>query len=78
MCDFKEFIETISRPVVNDPDAVLVRETEGTNATILELSVAPEDMGRVIGRQGRVVNAMRILVRAIAARHGKRVTLEIV
>jgi predicted RNA-binding protein YlqC (UPF0109 family) len=78
MCDFKEFIETISKPVVNDPDAVVVREVEGANAIILELSVAPEDKGRIIGRQGRVVNAMRVLVRSKAARQGKRVTLEIV
>jgi predicted RNA-binding protein YlqC (UPF0109 family) len=78
VCDLKEFIERISKAIVNDPDAVIVREIEGANSTIYELSVAPDDMGRVIGKQGRVANAMRTLLRVAAVRHGKRVTLEIV
>jgi predicted RNA-binding protein YlqC (UPF0109 family) len=55
-----------------------VEEIEGTSATIYELRVSAEDMGRVIGKQGRVANAMRVLLRAAAARQGRRVTLEIV
>jgi predicted RNA-binding protein YlqC (UPF0109 family) len=74
----KELIEYMAKALVDDPSEVHVEEIEGTNATIYELRVSPEDMGRVIGKQGRVANAMRILLRAAAARQGRRVTLEIV
>jgi predicted RNA-binding protein YlqC (UPF0109 family) len=57
---------------------VRVSEVEGSNTVIYELRVAPEDMGRVIGKGGRVANAMRTLLRVVAVRQGKRVTLEIV
>jgi len=57
---------------------VTVSEVEGANSIIIELHVASEDMGRVIGRGGRVANSMRTLLRVIAAKEGKRVTLEIV
>jgi predicted RNA-binding protein YlqC (UPF0109 family) len=57
---------------------VRVSEVEGSNTVIYELRVAPEDMGRVIGKSGRVANAMRTLLRVVAVRQGKRVTLEIV
>jgi len=76
--NMKELIEYMAKALVDDPDQVRVEEIEGTNATIYELSVAAEDMGRVIGKQGRVANAMRTLLRAAAARQGRRVTLEIV
>ncbi|MEJ2732000.1 MAG: KH domain-containing protein [Anaerolineae bacterium] len=74
----KELIEYMAKALVDDPDSVQVEEIEGTSATIYELHVAPDDMGRVIGKQGRVANAMRTLLRAAAARQGRRVTLEIV
>ncbi|MFC2029265.1 KH domain-containing protein [Chloroflexota bacterium] len=74
----KELIEHMAKALVDDPDQVQVEEIEGTSATIYELRVGPEDMGRVIGKQGRVANAMRTLLRAAAARQGRRVTLEIV
>lgn len=74
----KELIEYIARSLVDDPSQVNVTEIEGETSVILELRVAPEDMGRVIGRNGRVANAMRVLLRVIAAKQGKRVTLEIV
>ena len=74
----KELIEYMAKALVDDPDQVQVEEIEGTSATIYELHVGPEDMGRVIGKQGRVANAMRTLLRAAAARQGRRVTLEIV
>ena len=74
----KELIEYMAKALVDDPEAVQVQEIEGTSATIYELSVSPEDMGRVIGKGGRVANAMRTLLRAAAARQGRRVTLEIV
>ena len=76
--NMKELIEYMAKALVDDPDSVQVEEIEGTSATIYELSVAPEDMGRVIGKQGRVASAMRVLLRAAAARQGRRVTLEIV
>jgi len=74
----KELIEYMAKALVDDADSVKVEEIEGTNSTIYELRVNPDDMGRVIGKQGRVANAMRTLLRAAAARQGRRVTLEIV
>ena len=74
----KELIEYIAKSLVDDPSAVQVTEIEGAASVIVELRVAQEDMGRVIGRSGRVANAMRALLRVQAARKGKRVTLEIV
>jgi predicted RNA-binding protein YlqC (UPF0109 family) len=76
--NLKELIEYMAKALVDDPDQVHVEEIEGTSATIYELRVGAEDMGRVIGKQGRVANAMRTLLRAAAARQGRRVTLEIV
>jgi predicted RNA-binding protein YlqC (UPF0109 family) len=78
MSSMKELVEYMAKSVVNDPDSVIVREIEGSSATIFELSVTPDDMGRVIGKQGRVANAMRTLLRVAAVKEGKRVTLEIV
>ena len=78
MSDMKELVEYMARSLVSDPDAVVVREIEGASATVFELSVAADDMGRIIGKQGRVANAMRTLLRVAAVKEGKRVTLEIV
>ncbi len=74
----KELVEYIAKSLVDDPSQVQVTQIEGANSVIVELRVAPEDMGRVIGRSGRVANAIRTLLRVVAARKGKRVTLEIV
>jgi len=74
----KELIEYIAKSLVDDPSQVTVTEVGGANSIIIELHVAPSDMGRVIGKGGRVANAMRTLVRVAAAKEGKRVTLEIV
>ena len=74
----KELVEYIAKSLVDDPSQVRVEEIQGATSIILELHVAPEDMGRVIGKQGRVANAIRTLLRVIAAKQGKRVTLEIV
>jgi predicted RNA-binding protein YlqC (UPF0109 family) len=76
--NLKELIEYMAKALVDDPDQVHVEEIEGTSATIYEWRGGAEDMGRVIGKQGRVANAMRTLLRAAAARQGRRVTLEIV
>jgi len=74
----KELVEYIAKSLVDDPSQVVVTEIEGATSVILELRVSSEDMGRVIGRNGRVANAMRTLLRVLAAKQGKRVTLEIV
>jgi hypothetical protein len=74
----KELIEYIAKSLVDDPSSVEVTEVEGATAMILELRVAQEDMGRVIGRGGRVANAMRTLLRVVAAKQGKRASLEII
>jgi hypothetical protein len=71
-------VEFIAKSLVDDPSQVHVSEIEGESSVILELRVGPEDMGRIIGRGGRTVNAMRTLVRVLAAKQGKRVTLEVV
>jgi len=71
----KELIERIAKSLVDDPSQVNVTELQGSNSIVFELSVAPEEMGRVIGKGGRVANAMRTLLHAAAGRLGKRVTL---
>ena len=76
--NMQEFIEYIVRSLVDDPSQVRVTEIEGANTIIYELRVSPEDMGRVIGKGGRVANAMRALLRVVAARQSTRATLEIV
>jgi predicted RNA-binding protein YlqC (UPF0109 family) len=76
--NMKELIEYIVRSLVDDPSQVRITEVEGANTIIYELRVAPEDMGRVIGKGGRVANAIRTLLRVVSTRQGKRATLEIV
>ena len=74
----KELIEHIARSLVDDPTQVEVTEVVTGSSVILELHVATEDVGRMIGRNGRVVNAMRALAQMCAAREAKRAQLEIV
>jgi predicted RNA-binding protein YlqC (UPF0109 family) len=74
----KELVEYIAKSLVNDPSAVSVTEINRKTLVIIELRVAQDDMGRVIGREGRVANAIRSLLRVSAAKQGKRVSLEIV
>lgn len=73
----KELVEYVAKSLVDDPSEVVVTETVSGNSVVLELKVAPDDMGRVIGRNGRVANALRTLLRVLSAREGKRVNLEI-
>lgn len=73
----KELVEILAKALVDRPDAVQVRQVEGEKAVVLELKVAPEDMGKVIGKQGRIAKAIRTVVKAAAARDGKRVVVEI-
>lgn len=74
----KQLIIYVAKTVVTNPDQVVVREINGTDTVIFELSVGPEDKGRVIGKKGQVANAMRTLLRVAAVKESKRVTLEIV
>jgi hypothetical protein len=73
----KELVEVLAKALVDNPEAVEVRQVEGEKSIILELKVAPEDMGKVIGKQGRIAKAIRTVVKAAAARDGKRVVVEI-
>jgi hypothetical protein len=74
----KELIEYIAKSVVTMPDAVIVTEEPSGDGLVLKLQVAPEDKGRVIGKQGRVAQAMRTLLRVVSVREGKTARLEIV
>ena len=74
----KELLTYIAQNLVDRPDAVSVTEYPGESETVLELRVAPEDMGKVIGRQGRIAKEIRALMRSVAQRQGKKVSVEIV
>ena len=74
----KELLLYIARNLVDDPDAVSVTEKEGETETILELRVAENDMGKVIGRQGRIAKEIRTIVRSYAQRTGTKVSVDIV
>jgi predicted RNA-binding protein YlqC (UPF0109 family) len=74
----KELVEYIAKSIVTMPDEVVVTEEPSSDSVLLKLQVAPEDRGRVIGKQGRVAQAMRTLLRVAAIREGTRVQLEIV
>jgi uncharacterized protein len=74
----RELLEFIAREIVDDPDSVEVTESEDDRGTLLSLRVAPDDMGKVIGRAGRTARAIRTVVKAAAIRSGARVAVEIV
>jgi uncharacterized protein len=74
----KELIEYIAKSLVEHPEEVQVRESGGGSRVRLELSVAKDDMGRVIGKAGKVANSIRTLLRVAAEREGKQVTLDVV
>jgi hypothetical protein len=74
----KELVEFIARAIVNAPDQVEVTEETTEQGTTLKLKVADDDKGRVIGKQGRIAEAMRTLIRVKAAKAGTRATLEII
>jgi predicted RNA-binding protein YlqC (UPF0109 family) len=77
MGQLKDLTLEMARAVVVKSDQVKVEEVQGASMIVLELSVASDDMGRIIGKEGRVANAMRTLLRTSAAKDGKRVNLEI-
>ena len=73
----KALIEHIAKSLVDKPEDVSVRETEGEKTTIIELRVSPEDLGKVIGKQGRTARSMRTILNAAGTKLGKRCLLEI-
>jgi hypothetical protein len=77
MADLQALVETVARALADQPDAVRVGQSERRGMTIIELQVAPGDLGRVIGRQGRTAAAVRTLLAAAAEGEGKRATLDI-
>ncbi len=74
----KELVEFVARSLVDDPTQVSVSMSRGAGKVRLELHVAKDDMGRVIGKSGRVANALRVLLRVAAAREGKQATLDVI
>lgn len=73
----KELVETIAKAIVDKPEEVVVNEILGEKSVILEVSVAEEDMGKIIGKQGRIARAIRTVVKAAATREGKKVIVDI-
>jgi predicted RNA-binding protein YlqC (UPF0109 family) len=73
----KALVEVIAKALVDHPEEVAVTEVEGERSIIVELKVAPEDMGKVIGKQGRIAKALRTVVKAAATKENKRVVVEI-
>lgn len=74
----RQLVEYIAKSLVEEPEQVKINWVEGEQSVILELVVAPEDRGKVIGKQGRIARAMRVLLKAAAAKEGKRAILEII
>lgn len=73
----KELVDYIARLLVDKPEEVEVKETEDDKSVLIELRVAPEDMGKVIGKQGKIAKSIRTLTKAAAAKEGKKVIVEI-
>jgi len=74
----KELLTYVARNLVDNPDQVSVTQHDADGEIVLELRVAPEDMGKVIGRQGRIAKEIRTLVRSVAQRSGQRVSVDII
>lgn len=74
----KELVEFIARSLVDHPESVEVRQVDGEKSIIVELKVDPEDMGKVIGKHGRIAKAIRTIVKASAVKQEKRVVVEII
>ena len=74
----KELLLYVAQNLVDDPSAVRVDEREDNGETVFELRVAPSDMGKVIGRHGKIAREIRVLMRSVASRQGKRVSVDIV
>ena len=74
----KELVEVIAKALVDDPDSVAVSETQDGRTTVIEVRVADSDMGKVIGKQGRIAKAIRSVVKAAAAKEDKKVVVDII
>lgn len=74
----KDLLEYLAKSLVDKPEEVEVSQVEGERSVILELRVSPDDMGKVIGKQGRIAQALRTIVKAAAVKDGKRVMIEII
>ena len=74
----QDLVEVIAKALVKNPDQVSVTTADDNGTTVLELRVAPEDMGKVIGKQGRIAKALRTVVKAAATRENKKVNVEII
>jgi predicted RNA-binding protein YlqC (UPF0109 family) len=74
----KELLETLAQAIVDKPDEVQVGVVEGERSQILQLHVAPDDIGKVIGKKGRIATALRTIVKAAATKEGKNVIVEII
>ena len=78
MSALKEIVECVAKRLVDNPDEVSVNETVGERTVVIELKVAPSDLGKVIGKQGRTAKALRTILSAAAAKQGKKAVLEII
>lgn len=77
-CSMKELVEIMARSLVDNPEAISVNEIGGAHSSIIELKVAKEDIGKIIGKQGRTADAMRTILSAVAAKNNKRSVLEVI
>jgi len=77
MSALKDIVEIFAKTLADKPDQVQVREIEGERTVVIELRVAPEDLGKIIGRQGRIARSLRLLLTAMARKQNKRAVLEI-
>ncbi len=77
MSAMKDIVEIFAKTLAEKPEQVQVREIEGERTVVIELRVAPEDLGKIIGRQGRIARALRLLLTAMARKQNKRAVLEI-
>lgn len=74
----KEMLETIIKSLVTDVDAVSINEVNGEQNTIFEVKVAESDMGKIIGREGRIANSIRTIMKALAAKENKKISIEFI
>jgi len=74
----KDLVQYITESLVDEPEAVEVREVAGERSAIIEINVSPSDIGKIIGKRGRIVHAIRTVAKASAAKEGKRVEVEII
>lgn len=74
----KEFFDYLVKNLVDEPDAVEIQIVESENGTMIEVKVSPNDVAKVVGRKGRIINSLRTLAMTVGARFGKRVRLELV